>query len=123
MAQWLSEKMGQKFIVENLPGAGNNIGTEAVVTAPTDGYTMLFVNPAHSINASLYKKLPFNFIRDITPVAGMVRTPNVMTVTNALPVKNRGRVHRLLQSQPKQGQHGLIRQRHLDPPLGRAARP
>ena len=87
MAQWLSEKMGQQFIVENRPGAGNNIGTEAVVSAPPDGYTMLLVNPAHGINASLYKKLPFNFIRDISPVAGMVRTPNVMTVTNGLPVK------------------------------------
>ena len=87
MAQWLSEKMGQQFIVENRPGAGNNIGTEAVVNAPPDGYTLLLVNPAHGINASLYKKLNFNFIRDITPVAGMVRTPNVMTVTSGLPVK------------------------------------
>ena len=87
MAQWLSEKMGQQFIVENRPGAGNNIGTEAVVNAPPDGYTLLLVNPAHGINASLYKKLNFNFIRDITPVVGMVRTPNVMTVTSGLPVK------------------------------------
>jgi tripartite-type tricarboxylate transporter receptor subunit TctC len=87
IAQWLSEKMGQQFVVENKPGAGNNIGTEAVVSAPPDGYTMLLVNPANGINASLYKKLPFNFIRDIAPVAGIVRTPNVMTVTNALPVK------------------------------------
>ena len=87
MAQWLSEKLGQQFIVENKPGAGNNIGTEAVVSAPPDGYTMLLVNPAHGINASLYKKLNFNFIRDIAPVAGMVRTPNVMVVTNGLPVK------------------------------------
>jgi tripartite-type tricarboxylate transporter receptor subunit TctC len=87
IAQWLSEKMGQQFVVENKPGAGNNIGTEAVVTAPPDGYTMLLVNPANGINASLYKKLPFNFIRDIAPVAGIVRTPNVMTVTNSLPVK------------------------------------
>src|ERR1039457_3644009 len=87
IAQWLSEKMGQQFLVENKPGAGNNIGTEAVVTAPPDGYTMLLVNPANGINASLYKKLPFNFIRDIAPVAGIVRTPNVMTVTNSLPVK------------------------------------
>ena len=87
IAQWLSEKMGQQFIVENKPGAGNNIGTEAVVTSPPDGYTMLLVNPANGINASLYKKLPFNFIRDIAPVAGIVRTPNVMTVTNSLPVK------------------------------------
>jgi tripartite-type tricarboxylate transporter receptor subunit TctC len=87
IAQWLSEKMGQQFVVENKPGAGNNIGTEAVVTAPPDGYTMLLVNPANGINASLYKKLPFNFIRDIAPVAGIVRTPNVMTVTNSRPVK------------------------------------
>jgi tripartite-type tricarboxylate transporter receptor subunit TctC len=87
VAQWLTEKMGQQFIVENKPGAGNNIGTEAVVNAPPDGYTMLLVNPAHGINASLYKKLPFNFIRDIAPVAGIVRTPNVMVVTNSLPVK------------------------------------
>jgi tripartite-type tricarboxylate transporter receptor subunit TctC len=87
IAQWLSEKMGQQFVVENKPGAGNNIGTEAVVTAPPDGYTMLLVNPANGINASLYKKLPFNFIRDVAPVAGLVRTPNVMEITNSLPVK------------------------------------
>ena len=86
IAQWLSEKMGQQFIVENKPGAGNNIGTEAVVNAPPDGYTMLLVNPANGINASLYKKLPFNFIRDIAPVAGLIRTPNVMEITNSLPV-------------------------------------
>jgi tripartite-type tricarboxylate transporter receptor subunit TctC len=87
VAQWLTEKMGQQFIVENKAGAGNNIGTEAVVNAAPDGYTMLLVNPAHGINASLYKKLPFNFMRDIAPVAGLVRTPNVMVVTNSLPVK------------------------------------
>lgn len=87
VAQWLTEKMGQPFIVENKPGAGNNIGTEAVINAAPDGYTMLLVNPAHGINATFYKKLPFNFIRDITPVAGLVRTPNVMGVTNSLPVK------------------------------------
>jgi tripartite-type tricarboxylate transporter receptor subunit TctC len=87
VAQWLSEKMGQQFVVENKPGAGNNIGTEAVVAAPPDGYTMLLVNPANGINASLYRKLPFNFIRDIAPVAGLVRAPNVMEVTNSLPVK------------------------------------
>jgi tripartite-type tricarboxylate transporter receptor subunit TctC len=87
VAQWLTEKMGQPFLVENKAGAGNNIGTEAVVNAAPDGYTMLLVNPAHGINATLYKKLPFNFIRDITPVAGLVRTPNVMVITNSLPVK------------------------------------
>jgi tripartite-type tricarboxylate transporter receptor subunit TctC len=87
MAQWLSDKMGQQFIVENKPGGGNNIGTEAVVNAPPDGYTMLLVNPANGINATLYTNLPFNFIRDIAPVAGIVRAPNVMEVTNSLPVK------------------------------------
>ena len=86
IAQWLSEKMGQPFVVENKPGAGNNIGTEAVVNAAPDGYTMLLVNPANGINASLYKTLNYNFIRDITPVAGLVRTPNVMEITNSLKV-------------------------------------
>lgn len=87
VAQWLTENIGQQVIVENKPGAGNNIGTELVINAPPDGYTMLLVNPANGINASLYKKLSFNFIRDIAPVAGLVRTPNVMVVTNSLPVK------------------------------------
>ena len=87
VAQWLSENLGQQVVVENKAGGGNNIGTEFVVNAPADGYTMLLVNPANGINASLYKKLSFNFIRDIAPVAGIVRTPNVMVVTNGLPVK------------------------------------
>ncbi len=88
MATWLSDKLGQPFVVENKPGAGNNIGTEAVVNAAPDGYTMLLVNPAHGINASLYKKLNFNFMRDIAPVAGIVRTPNVMVVANNVPAKS-----------------------------------
>ncbi len=87
IAQWLTEKMGQPFIVENKPGAGNNIGVEAVVNAPPDGHTMLLVNPANGINATLYKNLNFNFIRDIAPVAGLVRTPNVMEVTASFPAK------------------------------------
>jgi tripartite-type tricarboxylate transporter receptor subunit TctC len=87
VAQWLTEKTGQTFFIENKPGAGNNLGVEAVVTAPPDGYTMLLVNPANGINATLYKNLNFNFIRDIAPVAGLVRAPNVMEVTNSLPVK------------------------------------
>jgi tripartite-type tricarboxylate transporter receptor subunit TctC len=87
VAQWLTEKMGQPFVVENKPGAGNNLGVEYVVNAPADGYTMLLVNPANGINATLYKKLNFNFIRDLAPVAGLVRTPNVMEVTPSLPVK------------------------------------
>jgi tripartite-type tricarboxylate transporter receptor subunit TctC len=87
VAQWLTEKMGQPFVIENKPGAGNNIGVEFVVNAPADGYTMLLVNPANGINATLYKDLRFNFIRDIAPVAGIVRTPNVMEVTPSLPVR------------------------------------
>ncbi len=87
VAQWLTEKLGQPFVVENRPGVGNNLGTESVVNAAPDGYTMLLVNPANGINATLYKDLKFNFIRDIAPVAGLVRTPNVMEVTNGLPVK------------------------------------
>ena len=87
LAQWLSEKMGQQFIIENKPGGGNNIGTEYVVNAAPDGYTMLLVNPANGINATLYKNLSFNFVRDIAPVAGLVRTPNVMEVTAAFPAK------------------------------------
>jgi len=88
MAQWLSEKMGQQFVIENKPGGGNNIGVDYVVKSAPDGYTMLLVNPANGINATLYKDLPFNFIRDIAPVAGMVRSTNVMEVTNSFPAKN-----------------------------------
>jgi len=87
VAQWLTEKFGQPFVIENKPGAGNNLGVETVVNAPPDGYTMLLVNPANGINATLYKNLNFNFIRDIAPVAGLVRAPNVMEVTNSFPAK------------------------------------
>src|SRR5881227_3519290 len=80
IGQRLSERLGQQFVIENKPGAGNNIATESVVNAAPDGYTLLLVNPANAINASLYAKLNFNFIRDITPVAGITRTPNIMTV-------------------------------------------
>ena len=73
MAQWLSERLGQQFIVDNRAGGGGNIGTEAVVKAPPDGYTLLKVVPANTVNDTLYDKLPFNFIRDVAPVAGMAR--------------------------------------------------
>jgi tripartite-type tricarboxylate transporter receptor subunit TctC len=88
VAQWLSEKTGQPFLIENKPGGGNNIGVELVVNAPADGYTMLLVNPANGINTTLYKNLSFDFIRDIAPVAGIVRAPNVMAVTASFPAKN-----------------------------------
>jgi tripartite-type tricarboxylate transporter receptor subunit TctC len=87
VGQYLSEKLGQQFVIDNRAGAGNNIGTEIVANAPPDGYTLLLVNPANGINATLYDKLPFNFIRDIAPVAGIIRVPNVMEVNPGVPAK------------------------------------
>jgi tripartite-type tricarboxylate transporter receptor subunit TctC len=87
IGQWLSERLGQQFVVENKPGAGNNIGTEAMIHSPPDGYTVYLVNPANAINATLYPKLSFNFIRDSAPVAGIMRVPNVMEVNPSVPAK------------------------------------
>jgi tripartite-type tricarboxylate transporter receptor subunit TctC len=87
IGQKLSEKMGQQFVIENKPGAGNNIGTETVVKADPDGYTVLLVNPANFINTSLYAHLNFDFVRDIAPVASFSRVPNVMTVNPEVPAK------------------------------------
>ena len=87
IGQWLSERLGQQFVIENRPGAGSNIGTEAVVRAPADGYTLLLVAPANAINATLYDRLNFNFIRDIAPVAGLIRVANVMEVNPSVPAK------------------------------------
>jgi len=87
MGQWLSERLGQQFVVENRPGAATNIATEAVVRAPSDGYTLLFVTATNALNASLYDNLTFNFIRDIAPVAGTIRVPFVMLVNPAVPAK------------------------------------
>jgi tripartite-type tricarboxylate transporter receptor subunit TctC len=87
IGQWLSERLGQPFVVENRPGAGTNIATEAVVRAPADGYTLLLVGPPAAINATLYEKLNFNFIRDIAPVAIIMRSANVMEVNPAFPAK------------------------------------
>ena len=87
VGQYLSERLGQQFVIDNRAGAGNNIGTEIVANAPPDGYTLLLVNPANGINATLYDKLPFNFIRDIAPVAGIIRVPNVMEVNPGVPAK------------------------------------
>jgi tripartite-type tricarboxylate transporter receptor subunit TctC len=87
MGQLLSERLGQPFVIENRPGAGTNIATEAVVKAPPDGYTLLMVNGTNAINATLYDKLSFNFIRDIAPVAGTLRVCNVMVVHPSFPAK------------------------------------
>jgi len=84
---WLSERLGQQFVVENRPGSGNNIGTEAVVRAPPDGYTLLIVTSSNTINATLYDKLNFVFLRDIAPVAGVISLPFVMVVNPSVPAK------------------------------------
>src|SRR5262249_35111711 len=85
ISQWLSERLGQQFIVENRPGAASNIATEAVVRALPDGYTLLAVSVANALNATLYEKLNFNFIRDIVPVAGTMRVPGIMVVNPSVP--------------------------------------
>jgi tripartite-type tricarboxylate transporter receptor subunit TctC len=87
MGQWLSERLGQPFVIENRPGAGTNIATETVVRAPADGYTLLMVGPTQAINATLYEKLNFNFIRDIAPVAGIISTANALIVNPSVPAK------------------------------------
>jgi tripartite-type tricarboxylate transporter receptor subunit TctC len=87
IGQWLSERFGQPFVIENRPGGGSNIAAEAVVRAPADGYTLLAVSTVNAINATLYDKLNYNFIRDITPVAGIMRTPLVMAVNPSFPAR------------------------------------
>ena len=88
IGQWLSERLGQPFIIENRPGGGNNIGTEAVVRAPADGYTLLLCGITNATNATIYDKLNFNFMRDIAPVAGISRVPLVMVVNPSIPAKS-----------------------------------
>ena len=87
ICRWLSERLGQQFVVENRPGGGNNIGTEAVVRAPADGYTLLLVNSVNAINATLFEKLSYNFINDIAPVAGFLRVPMVLQVNPSVPAR------------------------------------
>ncbi len=88
MGQWLSQQLHQQVVIDNRPGAGNNIGTELAIKAIPDGYTVFLVNPANAINATLYSKLPFNFLKDMDGVAGIVRVPNMMVVTRDLPAKS-----------------------------------
>jgi tripartite-type tricarboxylate transporter receptor subunit TctC len=87
ISQWLSERLGQPFVVENRPGAGTNIGTEAVVRAPPDGYTLLLISVANTVNATLYERLNFNFMRDVAPVAGLIRGPLVMVLHPSVAAK------------------------------------
>jgi len=87
VAQWLSERLGQQVVVENRPGAGGNVGSEAVATSPPDGYTLLLSSVANAISATLYEKLAYDFVRDFAPVAGVSRAPNVMEVNPSVPAK------------------------------------
>ncbi len=87
VANYISEKLGQTFVVENKPGGGTNIGTQELINAAPDGYTLLIPSPANAINATLYKQLPFDYLRDTVPVAGIARVPNVMEVNPEVPVK------------------------------------
>jgi tripartite-type tricarboxylate transporter receptor subunit TctC len=88
MGQWLSERLGRQVVIENRPGAASNLATEAVVHAPPDGYTLLLVNTSNAINPALYNTLRFNFIRDIGPVGGIMRAPQVMVVNPSVPAKS-----------------------------------
>ena len=85
IGQWLSERLVQQFVIENRAGAGSNIATEFVVKAPPDGYTLLLVSSVNAWNTAIYDNLKFNFVRDIAPIAGIIRTPGVMEVTPSLP--------------------------------------
>ena len=87
VSDWLTQRLHQQFVVDNRPGAGNNIGTEIAIKSAPDGYTVFLVNPANAINATLYQKLPFNFLRDMDPVAGIMRVPNVMETPVSFPAK------------------------------------
>src|SRR4051794_4205486 len=100
IGQWLSDRLGQRFIVENRPGAGTNIGTEAVVRSSPDGYTLLLASVANTVNATLYEGLSFDFVRDIAPVAGLVRGPLVMEVNPSLPANTVAEFIALAKAQP-----------------------
>jgi tripartite-type tricarboxylate transporter receptor subunit TctC len=101
MAQWLSEHLGQQVVIENRGGAGGNIAAQSVINAPPDGYTVLFVPTSSAINATLYESLPFSFLKDIAPVAGLVRSPNVMEVNQAVPVRTVAEFIALAKANPR----------------------
>jgi tripartite-type tricarboxylate transporter receptor subunit TctC len=116
MGAWLSERLGQQFIVENRPGAGTNLATEAVVRSPADGYTLLMVTASNAINATLYTNLNFNYLRDTVPVAGVIRYPNVVEVNNDLPVKTIKEFVEYLKANPgklSMGSGGIGSSQHL----------
>jgi tripartite-type tricarboxylate transporter receptor subunit TctC len=112
LGQWLSDRLGQPFVVENRPGAGTNIAAEAVVRSPADGYTLLLVTGANAINATLYEKLNFNFISDIAPVASISRETFALEVNPSFPAKTIPEFIAHAKANPRQAQHGFARQRN-----------
>src|SRR5882757_1174570 len=118
MSQWLSDRFGQQFIVENRTGSGGNIAAAAAISSPPDGYTLLFVAPNNAISTSLYKKLPYDFIRDTVPVASIMQLTNLMVVPMGTAGEHRPGVHRLLQGQSRQDFLCILRQRHLGAYVG-----
>ena len=111
ISQWLSERLGQQFVIENRPGGGTNTGTEVVVRAPPDGYTLLICGATNAINATLYEKLTFNFIADIAPVASVVRLAARLGSECGVSGQIGRGTHRLCQGQSRQDQHGVERHR------------
>src|SRR5262249_31562301 len=109
IGQWLSERLGQQFVIENRPGAGGHVGTEAVVRAAPDGYTLGLFGAPSAINATLYDKLNFNFVRDIAPIAPIVRFPYIMMVKSFGSCQDASRAHCLCQGQSRQNQYGVAR--------------
>src|SRR5262249_11704693 len=119
VGEWLATRLGQSFDIENRLGAGTNIATEAVVRAPPDGYTPLLAHTANAINATLYDRLNFNFVRGIAPVAGLVSVP-IVTGQSIVSCQDRSGTHRLCQGQSRQGRYGVALQWHATPFGGRA---
>src|SRR5215475_13268182 len=111
MAAWLTERLGQSVVVENKPGGGTNLAAQTAINSPPDGYTLLFVTTTNAINATFYPTLPFNVLRDVAPVAGLVDLPFVMEVNPSVPAATIAEC----ESQPRQDQHGFVRHRHHQP--------
>ena len=115
MGHWLSERLGEQFVIENRPGASTTIGTEAVVRAPADGYTLLLVTTSSAINTTLFEgKLNYNFLRDIVPIVGIFRVPNVMVVHPSVPAKNVPEFIAYAKANPGQDQRRVARRRDLN---------
>ena len=119
IGQWLSERLGQQFVIENRPGAGSNVGTEVVVNAPPDGYTLLLIGASSAINATLYDKLNFNFLRDITPVSGIMSIPFIMVINPSFSAKTVSEFIAYARANPGKVNMAVGRHRNGRPYVGR----